>query len=103
LGELTAVHEAGQLMMELEPHAANLLGFEHTRQSESEWLQVKNLREMVKAPDQIVTLTRFFDVRKVNVGRPFTELTELHERESKEHGHKYDDAIHQDILISYKL
>jgi hypothetical protein len=50
LGNMTMVYQAGQLMMELETPAANLLGFEHTPHSKAEWLQVKNLREIVKTP-----------------------------------------------------
>jgi hypothetical protein len=103
LGDMTLVYQAGKLMMELEAPAANLLKFEHTPHSKAEWLLVKNLREVVRTPGEIVTLTPLCDVRKVEVKIPFTEEadTKGHEKH-KEHDDKHDHAVHQDIHISYE-
>lgn len=84
-GQLSVVYESGQLLMELETPAANLLGFERAPKNEIEWEQVKHLRESLNKPDHIFTLVPECELVNVDVDIPFAHRVVM-EKNTDNHG-----------------
>lgn len=105
--KLTVLYEDGQLIMELESPADNLLGFEHKPQNAQQRQQVEQLNKNLKDPATVVGLKPSCVIRKSNVNMPFSEIEpaeQAHEH-GEHHAHKHEaDTLdnHKDILLHYE-
>jgi len=124
LARMTVLYEAGQLLIELETPAANMLGFQHSPQNTEQWRQLSQLKKSLNAPENIIGLKPSCMVQRVDVRLPFQEREEAKiisvqptaekpaHHEQPEDAHKgYNDAksrynetsqdVHQDFYVSY--
>lgn len=125
LAQMTVLYEAGQLLIELETPAVNMLGFEHISQNTEQWQQLSQLGKNLNAPQNIIGLQPSCTIQSVKVELPFqgrdairkiiqqptTEKSAHHD--NRENTHKdhtdtefgYDERAHdahQDIHVNYE-
>lgn len=129
MAQMTVLYEAGQLLIELETPAANILGFEHSPQNTEQWQRLNQRKKTLTDSKNVVILQPDCKVQSVKVELPFQEKDEAKklskqpaaEHPSHAHGddhkshhahnnHDYDthsghnaelDEAHQDIHLSY--
>ena len=96
LGTVNLVYEAGELMLELESPAANILGFEHQPKTEAEKIKLKQAGSLLNKADKMFSLAPACQLKQVDVTLPFKDSASAH----REHP-KHQDA-HQDIHAAYQ-
>lgn len=125
---MTVVYEAGELLIELETPAANMLGFEHAPQNTAQWQKLSQLTKTLNTPENIIDLQPACKVQQVKVKLPYHEqietqnTLELHGTQHTSHAHLHgnigplaangsnmtvaDDEdhhqTHRDIHLSYE-
>ncbi|MDZ7922618.1 MAG: DUF2796 domain-containing protein [Marinagarivorans sp.] len=77
LAQMTVLYEAGQLLIELETPAANMLGFEHSPQNSEQWQQLSQLKKSLTDPKSVIDLQPDCKVQNVKVELPFQEKEKL--------------------------
>jgi hypothetical protein len=128
LARMTILYEAGQLLIELETPAANMLGFEHRPQNTQQWQQLSQLKKSLNVPENIIGLQPNCEVKSVEIELPFQQTKETislpspptveesshdhhhdhHEETQEVHNHtepRYNGTshdVHQDIHVSYE-
>lgn len=121
VAQMTVLYETGQLLIELETPAANMLGFEHRPQNAAQWQRLSQLEKTLNAPDKIVGLHPDCKVQNVKVELPFNEReetknasgqpttenpTHAHRDNHSDGTHSHHDKTpyktHQDIHLSYE-
>ncbi|WP_232427102.1 DUF2796 domain-containing protein [Teredinibacter turnerae] len=94
-GKLTVVFERGHLLVALETPAANLMGFEHAPQDESEREIYANALAALRAPEKLFELTpscrlSSTDVKIPEVGHEYSDDEDVHEEEDGHEGQHMD-------------
>lgn len=107
LASMTVVYDAGQLLVEIETPAANLLGFEHKPQNTKHRQQVQQLNKNLKNPATVIGLMPDCVIHKADVDMPFSDAERAHESHEHDdhHAHQHDaDAHdnHQDVHLHYE-
>ena len=98
-------HEIGQLQIELITPAANLLGFEHTPNTQAQWQQLNELRQTLNTPDALLTLTPACELQASDLNLPFAEeVPPLHNGadHNVEHHAEHSHPTHHDIHVHYE-
>ena len=76
LAHMNILYEAGQLFVELETPAANMLGFEYMPQNTKEWQQLYKLEHRLNRAENIIILTPSCELKNVDVELHFSEEKE---------------------------
>jgi hypothetical protein len=89
LAHMNILYEAGQLLVELETPAANMLGFEHMPQNTKEWQQLNKLKHKLNRAENIIVLTPSCELKNVDVELPFSEEKEAKSDKHNEHSNQH--------------
>ena len=89
LASMTVVYDAGQLQIEVETPAANLLGFEHEPQNAQQWQQLEQIKKSLKKPATAIGLTSDCVIHSIDVDMPFSEAA--HDNHDDDHHAHHDD------------
>lgn len=105
-GKLTVVFERGHLLLALETPAANVMGFEHAPQDESEREIYANALATLKAPEKLFELTPSCrlsrtDVKIPEVGHEHSDDESVHEDGDDHEGHEGHEGQHMDFDATY--
>ena len=76
MAQMTVLYEAGQLLIELETPAANILGFEHSPQNTEQWQQLSQRKKSLTEPKNVIVLQPDCEVQSVKVELPFRDKEE---------------------------
>ena len=94
LAHMNILYEAGQLFVELETPAANMLGFEYMPQNTKEWQQLYKLEHRLNRAENIIILTPSCELKNVDVELHFSEEKEAKIDKHNEHSHQHH-ATHE--------
>jgi len=106
--DLTLAKEGDELLIRFESPASNILGFEHTADSEQEIAAVWQARKQLASPEVLFT----FDGSKCSIasididtsGVMNVEQTHQgHDKEHDDHGEKIHDENHSEIVVDYRF
>ncbi|HEY7772913.1 MAG TPA: DUF2796 domain-containing protein [Marinagarivorans sp.] len=107
LASVTVVYDAGQLLIEMDTPAANLLGFEHKPQNAQQRQQVEQLNKNLQNPVTAFGLNPDCVIYSVDVAVPFSDAEYAHETHEHDDHHEHQHAAdahgdHQDVQLHYE-
>ncbi|MBX2859122.1 MAG: DUF2796 domain-containing protein [Cellvibrionaceae bacterium] len=103
LGLLTLVFEAGELLLELETPAANILGFEHRPQTAEERQKLQWAERLFNNAKEMFGLPPNCQLKNLSLELPFPSPDGKHGHEPREHDEgKHGEGLHQDIHAEYQ-
>lgn len=70
-GRMTLVFDKGQMLVEIKTPAANMLGFEHTPNSDEQWHTLDVLEQALRDPKKLIVLEPDCKLQASNVKLPF--------------------------------
>lgn len=106
VANMTVLFEAGQLLLEIETPAANILGYEHAPHDAETWRELNQIKMQLQIPQNSVILNPDCTLLSASADLPFTQnksAEKNHEieqyQDSADHQHK---SQHSDIFIKYE-
>ena len=93
---VTMIYEKGQLLIELRTPVVNMLGFEHSPETEKQWKALKRLSHNLKKPENLIVLEPECSLKNSTVELPFLKDAKKHEHKEEHQSDSKTDAHAQE-------